>query len=123
MVEWYDEDELLAKTIGEIREILAHADADETFGSFLAQHGWIEGYEDEDEDEGGALDVDDAWEELDDDYDEEDDDYDMDNHLTDEEQDLAWNIAHDIANGAYTLDNVRGMYEANIIQAIEEALD
>ena len=42
MVEWIDLDELLDKSIGDIREMLAHEDSDSSFRTFLIENGWIE---------------------------------------------------------------------------------
>ena len=58
MVEWIEVDELLDKSIGDIREMLAHEDSDSSFRTFLIENGWIA----------------DSDNEYDDDYDPDDDD-------------------------------------------------
>jgi len=73
MVEWIDLDELLDKSIGDIREMLAHEDSDSSFRTFLIENGWIV-------DEDNEYDDNDDYEEDEDDYDddyedEEDNDY------------------------------------------------
>ena len=41
MVEWIDLDELLDKSIGDIREMLAHEDSDSSFRTFLIENGAV----------------------------------------------------------------------------------
>jgi ABC-type Zn2+ transport system substrate-binding protein/surface adhesin len=125
-INWTEDslEELLEKSIGDIRETLAHEDADIDFKTFLVENGWIESededdedYEDE-EDDNYDEDEDDDW-----DDDEEEDEEDTPSDLSYEEEEIARNIASDIDNGNYTLDTVRAFYDYKIIDRVEELLD
>lgn len=106
MVEWIEVDELLDKSIGDIREMLAHEDSDSSFRTFLIENGWIA----------------DSDNEYDDDYDPADeDDYDEIEEVgteilpSEEEEQLAQDIADDLFNHKYTADNLVGIYSTEII--------
>ena len=109
MVEWIDLDELLDKDIGDIREMLAHEDSDTSFRTFLIENGWIV-----DEDN-----------EYDDNYDEEYDCEEEDDaiELPSEQEDLAQEIANDIDEGKYAVDNIIGLYSEEFIQRVRQLLD
>jgi len=110
MAEWIDLDELLDKDIGDIREMLAHEDSDISFRTFLIENGWLV-----DEDN-----------EYDDNYDYEDDDYEEEDdaiELPSDQESLAEEIAYDINEGKYALDNIIGLYSEDFIQRVEQLLD
>ena len=112
-IEWNDLDELLDKSIGDIREMLAHEDSDSSFKAFLIENGWI-------------TDSDDIY---DDDYDqdeEEDDDWndeeeeDEDIELPSDQEDLAQTIASDIDDGKYTIAALSGLYSDDFIARVRQ---
>ena len=133
--------QLLALTIGELREKLAYADAEDTVEDWLE---WTEldndAYEDEeecdyceedcdecDEDEDENLwseDDDDAYydDEDEDDYEEEEED-DEDISLPYDEEILAQDIAGDIAAGKYTIEAVQGLYAPVFIDRVRQLVD
>lgn len=122
-INWTEDslEELLEKSIGDIREMLAHEDADIDFKTFLVENGWIEtdDYEDDDYD-----DEDDYEEDEDSKEDEDwDDDEDTPSNLSEEEEALAYSIASDINSGNYTLDTIRAFYNSEVIDRVEELLD
>ena len=134
-VDWDTErlEELLGKDIGEIREMLAYEDANDTFEDFLTNNGWIDGvsYEDDEDDEDYA-DPDDEDEDEDydnDDWDDDEDDYDDEDevetpsNLSSEEEALAQSIASDIDDCKYSIDAIRGLYDSRIIERIEYLID
>jgi len=130
MVEWIDLDELLDKSIGDIREMLAHEDSDSSFRTFLIENGWIvdedNEYDDNDDYEEDEDDYDDDYEdEEDNDYwDNEDDSEDEeDTFPSEEERALAYSIANDIDNNAYTIDSIRPFYSQDFIEKVENLLD
>jgi len=122
MVEWIDLDELLDKSIGDIREMLAHEDSDSSFRTFLIENGWIvdedneyddnDDYEDDDNHEDDEED-DNNW-----DDDEEEDDEDIE--LPSDQEELAEEIATDINNGAYTIDSIIGFYSEEFIERVKQ---
>lgn len=131
MVEWIDLDELLDKSIGDIREMLAHEDSDSSFRTFLIENGWIvdedNEYDDNYEEDEDDYDDDDYEEEDEDEdsWDDEEDDNEDDEpeFPSEEERALAYNIADDIDNGAYTIDSIRPFYSQDFIEKVENLLD
>jgi len=111
MVNWNEEavDELLTKSIGEIREMLAYEDSALSFEDFLLSNGWIEIDED---------DCDNDWNEEEDE--EEDDEY---TELPSDQEALANQIADDILDEKYTIDAIRGMYSSEFINRVEELVE
>ncbi len=128
-VNWEDDrlEELLGKDIGEIREMLAYEDANDTFEDFLSNNGWIDGvdYCDDDEDEEDNYDPEDYEDEdYEDDWDDEEEDDDTPfNNLSSEEEALAQSIASDIDDCKYSLDSIRSLYDSRIIDRIEYLID
>lgn len=125
MVKWIDLDELLDKSIGDIREMLAYEDSDSSFRTFLIENGWIEDtdneYDDNDDyEEEDDYEEDDDYE--DDDWDDEDDE-EEDVFPSEEERALAYSIANDIDNNAYTIDSIRPFYSQDFIEKVENLLD
>ena len=123
-INWTEDslEELLEKSIGDIREMLAHEDADIDFKTFLVENGWIEtdDYEDDDYED----DEEEDYEEDEDSEEDEDwdDDEDTPSDLSEEEA-LACSIASDINCGNYTLDTIRAFYNSEVIDRVEELLD
>ena len=111
--EFVDIDELLDKDLGELREDFAYENPQLTLRTILIQKGWLIDSEDNDD--------------LDEDYDDEDEEDDNDDetpsNFSDEEIDLACDIAADIDDGNYTLDSIRGLYSTEFIDYVEEMLD
>lgn len=126
-------EKLLGLTIGDLRERLAHADAD----WFLDE--WVNDYD-------GLADIkaeDEEWDNYDDDdwddedFGDEEEDEEEDNYwdddededeedtpsLTDEERELADSIVNDIDNGHYTLDVIKGVYSSQIVDYVENNID
>jgi len=124
MVEWIDLDELLDKSIGDIREMLAHEDSNSSFRAFLIENGWIEDtdneYDDNDdyEDDDDNCDNDDYNDDDNWDDDEEEDDEDIE--LPSDQEELAEEIATDINNGAYTIDSIIGFYSEEFIERVKQ---
>lgn len=124
MVEWIDLDELLDKSIGDIREMLAHEDSDSSFRAFLIENGWIEDtdnkYDDNDdyEDDDDNCDNDDYND--DDNWDDNEEEDDEDIELPSDQEELAEEIATDINNGAYTIDSIIGLYSEEFIERIKQ---
>ena len=112
-INWTEDslEELLEKSIGDIREMLAHE-----------ENGWIEtdDYEDDDYED----DEEEDYEEDEDSEEDEDwdDDEDTPSDLSEEEA-LACSIASDINCGNYTLDTIRAFYNSEVIDRVEELLD
>lgn len=126
MVEWIDEEELLDKSIGDIREMLAHEDSDSSFKAFLIENGWISDtdniYNDEDEED---WDEDEEEEDEEEDY-EDDEDWEEDDdiiELPSEQEDMAQAVARDISSGAYNIDAIRSFYGADFISRVEQLID
>lgn len=122
-------EELLSLSIGEIREMLAHEDAEDTLEKFLNDNGWIETDDSYDDDyEEDYDDEDDDWDfdedrdsEKDDDWDDEDDDEDVPGqyNLPDTEQErLAEQIADDIDAGRYTINDIMGIYGLEFVDRV-----
>lgn len=137
-INWTEDslEELLEKSIGDIREMLAHEDADIDFKTFLVENGWIESEDYEDDDYDGDDDYeedddydDDSWdddEEDEEDWDDEDDrEEKIPSKLSQEEKDIARSIASDISNNLYSLDTVvnTGLYRGEIIEEVLDLLD
>lgn len=97
--------DFLEKSIGELRELLAYADADLTVENWFDSEDF---FEDEDD---FFLD------------DEEDDEDVIDTPLSNiEEENLAINIANDINSNKYSFDIVRNVYNKNIVDRIRELI-
>ena len=118
-------EELLSLSIGEIREMLAYEDAEDTLEKFLNENGWIETDDSHDDDYEEDYDEDDDW-----DYDEDDDeeeDYNSepgDEKLpSQEEEDLAVSIATDIDDGKYSISTIVGLYPQDIVNRIKYLID
>ena len=111
MVEWIDEEELLDKSIGDIREMLAHEDSDSSFKEFLIENGWI-------------SDTDNTYDDEED-Y-EEEEDWEEDDEvieLPSDQENLAQAVARDISSGAYNIDAIRSFYSADFISRVEQLVD
>lgn len=115
-------EELLGKSIGEIRELLAYENAEDTFEKFLSDNGWIDSDSEDDEYD------------YEDDYEDEEDGYDEEDEYEDEEEDtptafpsidmeLVKAIASDIDAGKYSLDTIRNIYPTEFIREVEDWLD
>ena len=106
-------EELLSLSIGEIREMLAYEDAEDTLEKFLNENGWIETYDSRDDD-------------YEEDYDEEED-YSGepgDEELpSQEKEDLAVSIATDIDDGKYSISTIVGLYSQDIIDRVKYLID
>lgn len=122
--------QLLALSIGELREKIAYEDAEDTVQDWL---DWAEldndAYEDEDEDcdyceedcEEDSWDDEDECEEEDDYEEEEEDDEEI--SLPYDEEILAQDIAGDIAAGKYTIEAVQGLYAPVFIDRVRQLVD
>ena len=121
--------EILDLTVGQLRELFAHADADlnvrdvwEYVDEEDLERVGFDPYEDEEDEDEDEEDYDD--EEEYDDEDEEDDEvacsYDSAGLDDPEEEALAQSIAADINAGRYTYNVVYGMYPEHIVKRIEE---
>ena len=105
--------ELVSLSIGELREMLAYADADDTFEKFLLENGWI--------DEDDADYDDDDWDEEEDpDLDEDDEVCEIGSEpLTDSEaESLAITIAEEIYLGKYDFPAIEGLYPDEMLDRI-----
>jgi hypothetical protein len=129
MVEGIELDEVLDKSIGDIREMLAHEDSDSSFRTFLIENGWIvdedNEYNDNYDEEEDDYEEDDDYEDddcEDNDWDDEDDE-EEDAFPSEEERALAYSIANDIDNNAYTIDSIRPFYSQDFIEKVENLLD
>lgn len=122
MVEWIDLDELLDKSIGDIREMLAYEDSDSSFRTFLIENGWIENIDNE-------YDDNDDYEEDEDNYDDDeedswdDDDEEEDVELPSDQEELAEEIAEDISNKKYAIESLYGLYSEDFIQRVRQLID
>lgn len=124
--------QLLALTIGELREKLAYADAEDTVEDWLE---WTEldndAYEDEEdcdycEEDCEEYDENSYWDEEDEDAyidDEEEEEDDEDISLPYDEEVLAQDIAGDIAAGKYTIEAVQGLYAPVFIDRVRQLVD
>ena len=122
--------QLLALTIGELREKLAYADAEDTVEDWL---DWTEldndAWEDEEEDcdcceedcEECSWDDEDDFEEEDDYEEEEEDDEDI--SLPYDEEVLAQDIAGDIVAGKYALEAIQGLYAPVFVDRVRQLAD
>lgn len=122
MVEWIDLDELLDKSIGDIREMLAHEDSDSSFRTFLIENGWIVD-EDNEYDDNDDYEDDDNYEddeEDDNNWDDDEEEDDEDIELPSDQEELAEEIAIDINNGAYTIDSIIGFYSEEFIERVKQ---
>lgn len=121
--------QLLALTIGELREKLAYADAEDTVEDWL---DWTEldndAYEDEDECDYCEEDCEEcSWDDEDDfeeedDYEEEEED-DEDISLPYDEEVLAQDIAGDIVAGKYALEAIQGLYAPIFVDRVRQIAD
>ena len=113
-------EELLSLSIGEIREILAYEDAEDTLEKFLNENGWIETDDNHDDDYEEDYDEDDDW-----DFDEDDEEEDYSSKPGDEElpsqeeESLAVSIAADIDDGKYNISTIVGLYSQDIIDRVK----
>lgn len=109
-------DKLLNITIGDLREKLAYADADDLVKDWLYNEADFEEIEEDFDD----------CDEVDDEIYEDDEDTDEAGSLSlpsEEEERLAMDIADDIDAGKYSLDNIRGIYPSEVITRIEYLID
>ena len=121
--------QLLALTIGELREKLAYADAEDTVEDWL---DWTEldndAWEDEDECDYCEEDCEEcSWDDEDDfeeedDYEEEEED-DEDISLPYDEEVLAQDIAGDIVAGKYALEAIQGLYAPIFVDRVRQIAD
>lgn len=121
--------QLLALTIGELREKLAYADAEDTVEDWL---DWTEldndAWEDEDECDHCEEDCEEcSWDDEDDfeeedDYEEEEED-DEDISLPYDEEVLAQDIAGDIVAGKYALEAIQGLYAPIFVDRVRQIAD
>ena len=121
-IEWNDLDELLDKSIGDIREMLAHEDSDNSFKAFLIENGWITDSDDiyDDDDD---YDQDEEEDYDDDDEEDEDEDEDDDIELPSDQEDLAQTIARDIDDGKYTVAALSGAYSDDFIARVRQLVE
>lgn len=132
-------------SVGQLRELLAYACAEESVDSWwediteedLDRVGFYDAIDEDDdcyyEDEDTAYDEDDElWDDEDECYDEEEeDDLDLDEYdevciggalPISEEEELAQSIAADIRNGRYALHTLNGVYSVEILNRISELI-
>ena len=127
MVEWIDLDELLDKSIGDIREMLAYEDSDSSFRTFLIENGWIEDidneYDDNDdyEEDENNYDDDDYEDDEEDSWDDDDEEEDVE--LPSGQEELAEEIAEDISNKKYAIESLYGLYSEDFIQRVRQLID
>lgn len=120
--------QLLALTIGELREKLAYADAEDTVEDWL---DWTEldndAYEDEDECDYCEEDCEEcSWDDEDDDYEEDDYEEEEDDEeisLPYDEEVLAQDIAGDIVAGKYALEAIQGLYAPVFVDRVRQLAD
>lgn len=112
-------EELLGKSIGEIRELLAYEDAEDTFEKFLSDNGWIDS--DSEDDEEDSYDEDEYDDEDEEEYEDEEDDSPV--AFPSIDMDLVKAIASDIDAGKYSLDTIRNIYPTEFIREVEDWLD
>lgn len=112
-------EELLGKSIGEIRELLAYEDAEDTFEKFLSDNGWIDS--DSEDDEEDSYDEDEYDDENEEEYEDEEDDSPA--AFPSIDMDLVKAIASDIDAGKYSLDTIRNIYPTEFIREVEDWLD
>ena len=128
-------------SVGQLRELLAYACAEESVDSWwediteedLERVGFYDEVEDCDYDDDTAYDEDDElWDDEDECYcdEEEEDDLDLEEDEVciggalpiPEEEELAQNIAEDIRNGRYALHTLNGVYSVEILNRISELI-
>lgn len=110
-------DELLELSVGKVRELLAYADADMDF------EDWVNNCLDEDDfpvDEEVDWGDEDCDEVEEDDYWEDDDE--EESILTPSEEELAHQIADDIASQAYSLSTINGLYSGEFVERVRQLL-
>lgn len=113
-------EELLSLSIGEIREMLAHEDAEDTLEKFLNENGWIETDDSYDNDYEEDYDEDDDWNSDEDDDEEDYSSKPGDEELpSQEEESLAVSIAADIDDGKYNISTIVGLYSQDIIDRVK----
>lgn len=116
--------QLLALTIGELREKLAYADADDTVEDWL---DWTEldndAWEDDEEDCDYCEEdcEEDSWDDEDDYEDEEEDDEKI--SLPYDEEILAQDIAGDIVAGKYAIEAIQELYAPVFIDRVRQLVD
>lgn len=116
--------QLLALTIGELREKLAYADADDTVEDWL---DWTELDNDAWEDDEEECDYceedceEDSWDDEDDYEDEEEDDEKI--SLPYDEEILAQDIAGDIVAGKYAIEAIQELYAPVFIDRVRQLVD
>lgn len=116
--------QLLALTIGELREKLAYADAEDTVEDWL---DWTEldndAWEDEEEDCDYCEEdcEEDNWDDEDDYEDEEEDDKKI--SLPYDEEILAQDIAGDIVAGKYAIEAIQELYAPVFIDRVRQLVD
>lgn len=118
-------EELLGKSIGEIRELLAYEDAEDTFEKFLSDNGWIDSDSEDDEysyEEDNNYEDEDSYDEEDD-YDYEDEEEDTPTAFPSIDMELVKSIASDIDAGKYSLDIIRNIYPTEFVREVEDWLD
>ena len=127
--------QLLALTIGELREKLAYADAEDTVEDWL---DWAEldndAFEDWEED-CDDCEEDCSWDEDDEIYDDcdEDEDYEEDDYEEEEDDEeislpydeeiLAQDIAGDIVAGKYPIEAIQGLYAPVFVDRVRQLAD
>lgn len=121
-------DKLLNITVGDLREKLAYADSDDLFKDWLYNADEFDEVEDDHEDYDSYEDEDyDDWDDEEDDYwDSEDDESEVEGSLSlpsEEEEKLAMDIADDIDDGKYSVDNIRNLYSSEFIARVEYLID
>lgn len=116
--------QLLALTIGELREKLAYADAEDTVEDWL---DWTEldndAWEDDEEDCDYCEEdcEEDSWDDEDDYEDEEEDDEKI--SLPYDEEILAQDIAGDIVAGKYAIEAIQELYAPVFIDRVRQLVD
>lgn len=116
--------QLLALTIGELREKLAYADAEDTVEDWL---DWTELDNDAWEDDEEGCDYceedceEDSWDDEDDYEDEEEDDEKI--SLPYDEEILAQDIAGDIVAGKYAIEAIQELYAPVFIDRVRQLVD
>lgn len=123
--------QLLALTIGELREKLAYQDAEDTVEDWLDYVAEFDNdaWEDEEEDcdcceeecEEDSWDDEDDYEEEDDYEDEEEDDEEI--SLPYDEEILAQDIAGDIVAGKYAIEAIQELYAPIFIERVRQLVD
>lgn len=125
-------DELLELTVGQVRELLAYADAnidfDDWVNNYLDEDDFDKvdknDHEDWDDEDCGEVEENEDWEEdeEEDDYWEPEDEEETPSYstLTPSEEELAHQIADDIRNKAYTINSISGLYSNDFVNRVRE---